>query len=397
MTGAGTVPRMALIGISGYGRVHLQLARECRDRGEATIVAATVINQAEEAENVAELSRAGCRIFSGYEEMLREMRGQIDLCLIPTGIHWHTRMTMAALEAGANVLVEKPLAGSVAEVEAIRAAERKSGRFVAVGFQDFYEPGTAWLKGELQRGVIGEIRSVRFLGLWPRDRAYFRRNDWAGRLQVEGVPVLDSPLNNAFAHFAMLSLFFASPGARTTARMQLDRAEIFRAHEIESFDTCVVTSHLASGVRLWFGASHACRDTVEPEIDIVGSTGTACWRYEAEALWQNQEGSGQRRPLLDAAGARRAMVTAALRRLRDPAVPICTTEMAGELTKLIEDVHRSAPIVTIPASRVQWTEVNGHSSSVPEIAGMAEAMRRAFVTEKSLAADGFASAVSAPA
>ncbi len=111
--------------------------------------------------------------------MLREFRGRIDLCLIPTGIHWHARMTIAALEAGANVLVEKPLAGSSAEVAAVRAAEQRAGRFVAVGCQDFYEPGTTWLQAEVRRGAIGAIQSVRMLGLWPRDRAYFARNNWA--------------------------------------------------------------------------------------------------------------------------------------------------------------------------------------------------------------------------
>ena len=37
--------------------------------------------------------------------MLSAHEGGIDLCLIPTGIHWHARMTIAALRAGANVLV----------------------------------------------------------------------------------------------------------------------------------------------------------------------------------------------------------------------------------------------------------------------------------------------------
>ena len=164
-------PRLALIGISGYGRIHLQLARECRDRGELDLVAVTVINPVEEAENIAELQAHGCAIYSDYEKMLAAHANALELCLIPTGIPWHARMTIAALRAGANVLVEKPLAGSVAEVEAIYAEEQRSGRFVAVGFQDLYEPGTTWLKEELIKGTIGRIESVRFLGLWPRRRA----------------------------------------------------------------------------------------------------------------------------------------------------------------------------------------------------------------------------------
>src|SRR3954463_10938818 len=116
MTSDQKRPQLALIGISGYGRVHLQLARECEERGEVEIVAVTVINPQDEVENIAQLRARGCKIFSDYREMLRELRGRIDLCLIPTGIAWHARMTIAALQAGANVLVEKPLAGSMAEV-----------------------------------------------------------------------------------------------------------------------------------------------------------------------------------------------------------------------------------------------------------------------------------------
>ena len=262
MTAPDSRLRVALIGISGYGRIHLQLARECRERGEIDLVAATVINPADEADNIADLTSHGCAIYSNYETMLAENAGRIDLCLIPTGIPWHARMTIAALRAGANVLVEKPLAGSVAEVEAVHDAEQKSGRFVAVGFQDLYEPGTAWLKSELVKGTIGKIQSVRFLGLWPRRRSYFTRNDWAGRLQLDGVPVLDSPLNNAFGHFVMLSLFFASAEAQGASAAIPDGVELFRANAIESFDTGVVKLHTPTGVQLWFGVSHVSHETV---------------------------------------------------------------------------------------------------------------------------------------
>jgi predicted dehydrogenase len=260
---------------------------------------------------------------------------------------------------------------------------------VAVGFQDFYEPGTAWLRAELQRGVIGNIRSVRFLGLWPRDRAYFIRNDWAGRLQCDGVPVLDSPLNNAFSHFAMLSLYFAAAPGSPAARAKLDGVEIFRAHAIDSFDTCVVTAHTGDGVRLWFGASHAGSETIEPEIDLVGDRGTACWRYESEAWWRATDGPSARQRLLDAHGARRAMMEASLQRLQDPSVPICTSEMAGSLASLVEAVHQSTPIRTLPPSLVHWRDFNGTPAAVPEVTGMADALRRAFRSEKSLAAEGF--------
>ena len=383
-------PRVALIGISGYGRIHLQLARECRDRGEIELVAATVINPEDEAENIAELTAHGCVIHSDYEKMLADNAGTIDLCLIPTGIPWHARMTIAALRSGANVLVEKPLAGSVAEVEAVQTAELEAGRFVAVGFQDLYEPGTAWLKEELVKGSIGTVQSVRFLGLWPRRRSYFTRNNWAGRLQVGGVPVLDSPLNNAFGHFVMLGLYFACQDSGDAARATPDEVELFRAHAIESFDTGVVKLHTPAGVKLWFGVSHVSHETVEPEIFIHGDAGTACWRYENETWLIDAQGRREQRAMPDITGSRRAMMAAVLRRLKQPGTPICGVRMARRHTEVIEAIHRMAPIHTFPSDQVNWVADDGVGSEIPEVAGLSSALRRAFTTQESLAKSGFA-------
>jgi predicted dehydrogenase len=378
-----------LIGISGYGRIHLNLAKQWRDRGAATIVAATVINAEEEAEEVAGLHAGGCEIFPDYEQMLTAHAGRIDLCMIPTGIHWHARMTIAALRAGANVLVEKPLSGVMSEVAAVRAAEREAGRFVAVGFQDYYEPGTAWLKQHLLDGAIGRVQSVRFLGLWPRPRSYFLRNEWAGRLLYDGRPVFDSPLSNAFAHFVMLSLYFAGERLEQPAVARLVAAELFRAHAIETFDTAVARLESESGVALWFGVSHACRTLQEPEIVIEGTAGRAGWRYEREAWWCGADGVEHRRELPDAFGARHDMMVAVVARLRDATVAICTPEIAGVHTAVIESLHADIPVQGWGAEDIQWTPGVSAEGAIPWVAGLDETLRRAYEQGGSLASAGF--------
>jgi predicted dehydrogenase len=374
---SASLPRLAVIGISGYGRIHLGLMREWCDRGLATITAAVVINPGEEQANISELERRGCKIYADYTQMLREQAGQIDLCLIPTGIHLHAQMTVAALAAGANVLVEKPLAGSVAEVEAIQAAERTSGRFVAVGFQDIYDPSTAWFREVLASGRIGEVREVRFLGIWPRPRAYFARNNWAGRLIVNGAPVFDSPLNNAFGHFALLGLVFAGVGERS-APVEIESAELFRAHPIESFDTAVVTMRTESGVRLWFGVSHSSAVTVHPEILVIGAAGEARWRYERDIAWKNLAGEGEGRVLPSQVDVRRAMMGAVIRRLSDPHAPICSTGLAGRHTRLVEAVHRCGVVRTVEPERIEWTADPSDATAVPAVRGLADDLQRAF-------------------
>ncbi|MCF3651645.1 Gfo/Idh/MocA family protein [Synoicihabitans lomoniglobus] len=386
-------PRVALIGVSGYGRIHLQLAQECQAQGQLRLVAAVVINPDEERVLVAELQEQGCAIYADYDAMFAAEDGALDLCMVPTGIHWHARMTIAALRHGANVLVEKPLCATRREADAIATAERETGRFVAVGFQDYYEPGTQWLKKELVRGAIGRVESVRFLGLWPRARRYFERNDWAGCLSLRGQPVYDSPLSNAFAHFVMLSLFFADPREEEVAAAEIADAELYRAHAIESFDTGVVRSRTAAGVELWFGASHASRATVEPLIEIKGSTGTACWSYESEAWLKNGDGQKRTHPLLDVNGARQHMMAAVLRRLQDQAHPVCAPRMATQHTAFVESLLDGATIENFDPSIVHWSATPDSTDAVPNVSGLEMAMRDAYAVSGllSVAADGWTS------
>jgi predicted dehydrogenase len=389
-------PRLGLIGISGYAKIYLQLLREARERVD--LVAAVVINPEEEAADVADLKRHGTTIYSNYEEMLAKEAGRLDLCLIPTGISWHARMTVAALRAGANVLVEKPLTGSIADAEAISAAERATGKFVAVGFQDIYAPEVMWLKDQICGGAIGKLKSVRMIGLWPRPAHYFTRNHWAGRLRADGAAVLDSPLNNAFGHFVNLGLFFAGAQPRASAHVRVDSAELYRANAIETFDTAVVHASSPEGVKFWFGVSHTCRETREPELYLEGTEGRIEWWHEQRCVLAPKGGATQVRTVPDTTGTRRAMFEAVLSRLTDPSFPICDTSMAQRHTALIEAVHQAAPIHTLPSSLIEWENNTGPiwPGNVPVVRGLEEALERALETHGSLSKNGFAATAPSP-
>jgi len=381
--------RVCLIGISGYGRVHLDLLREQRDGGTVEITAVVVINPDQEVAAVAELKQRGARIYADYEEMLRVHAGALDLCLIPTGIPWHARMTIAALRAGANVLVEKPLAGSNDDVATIHDEEKKVGRFVAVGFQDFYATEVLCLKKELLAGLIGPLRAVSFLGLWPRATYYFLRNTWAVRLRLDQVSVLDSPMNNAFAHFVNLCLFFAGPTLETSATAQQVEAELFRAHRIESYDTSVVRAMTSGGTGLWFGCSHACEQTQEPEVRIEGANGRVEWFHEQRCVVHFTDGTTREQILPDSMNMRRTMVATVLERLRNPLKQICDIEVAREHTALVEAIHRAATIRPVADEAIQWRPLLEGAAQVPCVQGLEVAMRKAFAERQLLREMGF--------
>ena len=80
-----------------------------------------------------QVSKKRPRTYSDYREMLKEK--DLDLVLIATPDHWHALAMIAAVEAGADIYVQKPISVDVVEGQAMLAAARKHQRVVQVGTQ----------------------------------------------------------------------------------------------------------------------------------------------------------------------------------------------------------------------------------------------------------------------
>jgi predicted dehydrogenase len=367
-----TPPRAALIGVSGYGKIYLERLLHHEARGELAVGAAVVINPDEEAAACAELRGRGAALYGDYREMLAAEAGRLDLVLIPTAIHWHARMTLASLGAGANVLVEKPIAATIQDAREIGRAAAAAGRFVAVGFQDLYLEDTMEVKRRLVGGALGRLRRIRGRGLWPRDAAYYARNPWAGRLRVGGEWVLDSPLANALAHFVNLALFLGGPAEGASTRPTQVEAELYRARPIESYDTAAIRVATATGVEVCFYASHSCAAAVDPELWVEGEAGVAVWGTGTGWRLQSARDGDSALPARGETFARREMFARILRRLEDPAAFVCGPEIAAEHTLCVNGAQAATPIRDVPAAFV------AARGGQPEIAGVAGHLERAF-------------------
>lgn len=380
-------PQIALIGASGYGRIYYDLLRELHSKGEVILAAAAIIDPQNEKVVVGELGAIGCEVYADYNEMLRRHRGALDLCAIPTGIPWHAPMTLAALDSGAHVLVEKPLAATLAEVDTIRAAEKAHGRLVMVGFQYHYCTENTDLKRELLAAAIGKIRRIRVIGFWPRGADYYSRTDWAGRTKSGPSWVLDSPVSNAFAHHLSLALFFAGAQQERSAAPVRLAAELYRAKPIENYDTAALRIETETGVDIHFYASHSCKSTFEPEMVIEGEKGRVVWKHGRGYSVEPHGADPRYVPLGDEQSARLFMFRSALRRLRDPGAFICDTGIAREHTRCIQAAQCSGPVREVPR---KWLETNGATGLRRRtwIVGLEEVMRRAFDDAVSLSAAG---------
>jgi predicted dehydrogenase len=200
-----------IIGASGYAGVLLDTLRPFIDDGTVEIAAAVVRTPQKIPERYETLRASGCRLYQSWEKMVEAEAGRLDLLIIPTGIQYHRVMAERALAAGHRIFLEKPIAASMEDALAVAEADRASGGRAVLGYQDLSRPSAWWVREQIDCGAIGELRSIRGYGLWPRGDDYYARNSWAGRLQLGADWVLDSPLNNAFAHYLKLMFFWAAP------------------------------------------------------------------------------------------------------------------------------------------------------------------------------------------
>ena len=363
--------KTSIIGVTGFGDTHYtDLMREVA-AGRVQAAGATIINQEEVPEKCEKLRQLGCPIFTDYREMLAAC--EADLCMIPTGIPLHRVMTVDALEAGLNVFVEKPAAGAVQDVDAMRAAAVRNGRFVAVGYQDMYADHTHIAKRKLLAGTIGRIRSIKVYGLWPRADSYYARNNWAGQLKVNGTWVLDSPMNNALAHEVIMSLFLAGASERGAACPVSVEAELYRAHEIESADTCCLRIQTDTGIPVTVWLTHASEANEGPVLEVQGEKGLLRRARRDAPVISSPETT---EVLESKAPTRHTMMDAVLDRLQHGKRFVCDLDVARNQTLTINAAHEATRIHTIPDAYVRRQKEKGSVKTVVE--GIDDVTKHAF-------------------
>ena len=272
--------RPVLIGIAGLGGWAAacgdQLLRAASASGGAIRFAAACDPLLDaHAARAHELRQVGVSVADSFERMLEQ---PLDAVWLPVPIALHRPFAAQALAAGRAVLVEKPAAGIVQDVDAMIADRDRAGLPVAVAFQTMYDDATWQAKRLLLEGAVGHVRRASVVGCWPRGASYYARNRWAGRLRDGDAWVLDSPANNAMAHFLNLALFLLGPTADAPAAPALVEAELYRANPIETYDTCTLRVTLLGGAALLVAMTHACAGTVDPVVTIEGGRGLASIR-----------------------------------------------------------------------------------------------------------------------
>jgi predicted dehydrogenase len=195
--------RIGIIGTGGIAGAHvggyLAFPKEC----EIVALADAVAGKA--AEKAASFGLAEA---VGYDDPLRMIaEADLDLVSIATPPSTHAALSVAALDAGVNVLVEKPMAPSLEECDAMLAAQERSGKLLSVVAQNRFRDDLATLKGVLDSGLLGSVSHVRVDSAWWRGLPYYDLW-WRGTWEKEGG---GCTLNHAIHHIDLLLWMLGRP------------------------------------------------------------------------------------------------------------------------------------------------------------------------------------------
>jgi len=187
---------------------------------------------------------------------------ETDVIAIAAPSHHHGALTLAALEAGKHVLVEKPLALSVAEAERIRELARDRGRIVRMVAQRRYESEYAHLKQVIDSGALGELRLAVTQVHWWRDDAYYAAIPWRASMAAGGGSVMNQGVHNID-----LLRWLAGPVEAVTAQYAT------LGHRMDAEDTTVATLRFRSGALGMISTSTATPPGTPATVTLHFSSG----------------------------------------------------------------------------------------------------------------------------
>ncbi|MDR2446726.1 MAG: Gfo/Idh/MocA family oxidoreductase [Treponema sp.] len=216
-----SVLHIAIVGVGNISRFHTEAYLTFPDRCKITALCDIV---AEKCENHKKAYNLDAEVFNSHKAMLEAMKGQIDLVSVCTPPYTHANITVDCLNAGCNALVEKPMAASLEECDAMLAAEKESGKMLACIAQNRFRAPIAALKKVLDSGMIGRTLHAQVDSFWWRGLRYYDLW-WRGKWETEGG---GCTLNHAVHHIDMLIWMMGMPEKVTAALSNAahDNAEV---------------------------------------------------------------------------------------------------------------------------------------------------------------------------
>ncbi|MGW8482088.1 Gfo/Idh/MocA family protein [Microbacterium sp. NPDC055903] len=273
----------AIIGCGVIGRTHVDAVLHLADRLRLDALVDVSAERAGALADVVE-ERTGIRpdVYATVQDLVAASAPQLVVVATPSGLH--VEQAVVALEAGAHVLIEKPL--DVDLVRARRLAEaaavaKTKGQVCSVISQHRFDPASTIVHTAISDGGFGRVTSGIATVPWWRSQAYYDSGDWRGTWALDG----GGALMNQGVHTVDLLLWFLGRPVTVSSEIAL------LAHEgVEVEDTAVATVAFEGGALAVLHATTAGYPGLGVRLTVLGSEGSAIIHRDALEYIHIKEG-----------------------------------------------------------------------------------------------------------
>ena len=245
------------IGIIGCGAISAQHIEAIGALPETRLVG---VVDASEARAQATGERLSVPWSTKLEDLIE--RDDVDAVTICTPSGLHPGQARAALRAGKHVLVEKPIALSVAEAEAVVEDGHARARIVATVSQRRFEPAMQALHEAIAAGALGRISLIMGESLHHRPQSYYDSAPWRGTVAFDG-----GVLMNQAIHVIDLVRWIGGSVRSVGANLAT------LGHQIEVEDTATLSLLFTNGTLGEVVATTCAVSETLPELRIYGENG----------------------------------------------------------------------------------------------------------------------------
>jgi predicted dehydrogenase len=223
---------VALIGCGRISDKHIEGFVQNKDTMVLAAICDTVIERAAEKRQAYQkhISGSTIKLYTDYRRMLTGVKP--DIVTIATESGKHPEIAIACLEAGCQVICEKPMALSTADADTMIAAAQKAGKKLAVCFQNRFNPPVLKLRQAIETGRFGRLLHGAIQIRWNRDQSYYGEAPWRGTWAQDG-----GALMNQCTHGIDLLQWMMGEEA---VRVQAQTRRFLRPIEAEDFGAAIV-------------------------------------------------------------------------------------------------------------------------------------------------------------
>jgi predicted dehydrogenase len=250
-----TRTKVAVVGCGHLGTIH---ARLLAARDDAELVA--VVDPSPEARDRVAAAH-GCQALAEPSELVG--RAEVVVIAAPTALH--TEVAVSLLEAGLDLLVEKPLAVTIDDARLIAATARRLGRTVAVGHVERFNP--AWQAAVARAGEVIAIEARRLAPFT------FRSLD-AGVVHDLMIHDIDLVLSLAPGRLVRVEAhgLLATGGHEDAVRARL----VFDSGLVADLVASRISPRAERMVSLWGGGGMVAADLTAKTVEVVGPSEAVC-------------------------------------------------------------------------------------------------------------------------